>query len=357
MLSDAAATSAAIGGGAELTAPASTAVGGKLETLAASSSPYSAVASPIRHRRDNPTPAREPAGGATTAAAAGAVNGRLSPPTSPRTSPTDAASYGRDDPKYRHLNTNGSSSISSGYTSGLQPGTRASEILTRRLDVLERRANRMIWVSRWRTSAARCRARFENRLSRLLRHRWGRRLVGTSAVFLVGFSWFLLITAVVGPAGGSGGSGGGGVTAGGEKDGAGAAQSTPSYYRKIAGDNGVGPSLSDPWVVRDIEIAAADWGVSGGAPSQDDEEGGSRAAEGEAAALVVGGGAAAGVGKGWDGRVNTIVTGELKPAGEAKTRPKVDLLLVIFSGTSEVRGSFGFVFFACGKGVVRPVVA
>lgn len=341
--SDAAAAAAA---GAELTAPASTAVGG--ETMASVnsrllSSSYSAVASltPMRHRRDNPAPSRVPASAAGAAAAAAAVNGRFSPPPSPplRPAPTDIP-YASGDSKYHHISRSNNGSTSNGDSGFLPASAPRASSARHKLDLLERRVRRLLWNSRWRRAAGGLRARCENRLSRLLRHRLGRRLVFAAAVLLVALLWFLVITAVAGPAGGTGGGGTGGTVGsanGGEIDGAG--PRTPSYYRKISGEVGVGPSLDDPWVVRDIEIAAADWGLGGNGASDDEDSGvatGVALARGVEGTLVVGTGIPGGRREEWDGRVNSIVTGELQPVG-ARTRPKVDLLLVIFSGTSEVR--------------------
>ncbi|CAM9628784.1 unnamed protein product, partial [Hapterophycus canaliculatus] len=351
---------AAAAAGGELPAPASTAIGGERTALLASrssSSCYSAAASatPVRHRRDNPAPARVPASaagaGATAAAAAAAaaaaVHGRLSPPISPTFRPD---SPGRDESRYHHVAGDNKGSSTNGDR-GFRPGSASwAAAFRRELDLLERRFRRLLWYSRWRGAAGRLRVRLENRLSRLLRYRWGRRLVVAAAVLLVALASFLAITAVAGPAvggvgvGGSGTAGGAnGGGGGGEKDGTG--HRTPSYYRKIAGQVGVGPSMSDPWVVRDIEIAAADWGLAGVPAlekSGSGESGGNGAAkrvvlvgDGVEGPLAVGAAASGAEREKWDGRVNTIVTGDLQPVGGAKTRPKVDLLLVIFSGTSE----------------------
>lgn len=203
------------------------------------------------------------------------------------------------------------------------------------------------WRRRRTLAASLLDARFEiGGLSRLARHPWGRRLATAGAVLLAGAFWFAVIVAVAGPATGGGaaagdnnnndddnGANGGGGD--GDKDAAAAATVSRSYYRRIPGEFAVGPSLEDPWKVRDIEIAAADWGLEGSsddAAEIDSTEGG----EDEAESLGLGRRSAK-RGAEWDGRVNSIVMGELEPVGTAKTRPKVDLLLTIFSGTTEVR--------------------
>lgn len=155
-------------------------------------------------------------------------------------------------------------------------------------------------------------------------------MVFAAAVVLAGLFWFLVITAVVGPAGGGnrGGKRGGKNGANDNGDG------ERPYYRRIVGEVAVGPSLSDPWMVREIDIAAADWWSFHDGSSAD---GGSGADGSGATEDAIGGEEGGGRRRDeWDGRVNGVVTGELEPVGGAKTRPKVDLLLTIFSGSTEV---------------------
>lgn len=207
------------------------------------------------------------------------------------------------------------------------------------------------------------RARLRHRSARLLRHPWGRWL----ATVFVALLWFLVIKAVVGPAGGGGnhsgrggGTKGGGADRGGVEDGG----RRQSYYRRIVGEVAVGPSLSDPWKVREIDIAAADWGLGGGdgpldsggggGGSGDNGAGGSSGSSGSSRGGRGGGGAQGGgvevggrrkrergEGEGEeereDVRVNRVITGALEPVGGARTRTKVDLVLTIFSGPTEVR--------------------
>ena len=148
----------------------------------------------------------------------------------------------------------------------------------------------------------------------------------------------------------------------------------------------MGPSLSDPWRVREIQIAVAEWGLGSDVPQLLDEggDGGGGGLVGgfgvggvgvgggggdmggvispidrSSGGLPLGGGGASGVdgvggddgrgggqgrGKGalteeggweWDGRVNSVMTGELVPPG-GKTRANADLLLTIFSGSTGV---------------------
>lgn len=193
--------------------------------------------------------------------------------------------------------------------------------------------------------------------AKLLRRPWGRRLVTAASIVFVALLWFLAITAVVGPAGGNGslergGTAGGkkGGDPGGDRDG----DRHRSYYRRIVGEVAVGPSLSDPWKVREIDIAAADWGLGGDGPSDgggvgsgsgsgsggsgDSGSGVSSSRDDAQGGRVRAGGSSErerGVEE-WDGRVNGVITGALEPVGGAKTRPKVDLLLTIFSGRTEV---------------------
>ena len=195
-----------------------------------------------------------------------------------------------------------------------------------------RRTQRLLWAFWRRRTVQSLRAHVGRRLARLLRHTWGRRLVAAVSIFTVALLWFLAITAVVGPAGGGRGRrrGGGGTGKRGSGGGDGG-DGHPSYYRRITVEAAVGPSLSDPWKVREIDIAAADWGDYDGHGSS-----GGGGGMGENGA---GGEGGSGGWKEWDGQVNSVLTGELEPVGGAKTRPKVDLLLTIFSVSTEVRNN------------------
>ncbi|CAM9480562.1 unnamed protein product [Pylaiella littoralis] len=215
---------------------------------------------------------------------------------------------------------------------------------------------RLFWIFWRRRAGVGLRACLSHRSAKLLRRPWGRRLVTAASIVFVALLWFLAITAVVGPAGGNGslergGTAGGkkGGDPGGDRDG----DRHRSYYRRIVGEVAVGPSLSDPWKVREIDIAAADWGLGGDGPSDGGGVGsGSGSGSGDSGDSgsgvsssrddAQGGGVRAGGSserergvEEWDGRVNGVITGALEPVGGAKTRPKVDLLLTIFSGRTE----------------------
>ncbi|CAM9154468.1 unnamed protein product, partial [Laminaria digitata] len=113
-----------------------------------------------------------------------------------------------------------------------------------------------------------------SQVSALLRltHPYGPRLATAGAVLLAGLFWFLVITTLAGPPGGhpgadGGGRGSGGLSLGGtDKGGDGAGGDYQSYYTRIRGEVGVGPSLSDPWRVREIQIAVAEWGLGSDVP-------------------------------------------------------------------------------------------
>ena len=119
---------------------------------------------------------------------------------------------------------------------------------------------------------------------------------------------------------------------------------TPSYYTRIVSEIGVGPSLSDPWVVREIDLAVAEWGLglnsrpAAGVAMTSRSNG---AGAGVLPRPQSGGAKGKGVDTGWrqewewDERVNGVVIGDVVPANT--TRRHTDLLLTIFSGTTEVR--------------------
>ena len=303
-------------------------------------SPYSAALTGARrHARAGAAPASARSAGAAASEAAAAEGEAPS---------VDDARGGRECQK-RHArkNSNGdnnNSSSNSLRSTGAATGSATTPVAAAVLQW--RRARRLLWAFWRRRAVVSLRASLELRLSRLLRHTWGRRLVFAAAVVLAGLFWFLVITAVVGPAGGGGGGGRGGERGG--KNGAkGSDGGERPYYRRIVGEVGVGPSLSDPWIVREIDIAAADWGsfhdgssADGGGESGDSSGGGGGgvgASEGAAIGSEAGGGGGGRKKRDeWDGIVNGVVTGELEPVGGAKTRPKVDLLLTIFSGSTEV---------------------
>lgn len=160
-------------------------------------------------------------------------------------------------------------------------------------------------------------------------------------VLLTSLLWFLTLTAWAGPPVS--------LPAG--------DHSSPSYYERIAGATGVGPSLRDPWVVREIDLAAADlWGQgSGGGSDTVGVVGGGvgGAGDGAGAARLLGGGNVVGVataeaganrvqqrevavagGMAWDGVVNEVMMGPLVDGN--RTLPSADLLLTIFSGNTGV---------------------
>lgn len=257
------------------------------------------------------------------------------------------SSRGRRDGEERHI-----SSRNSNGRGGASPSEGCGVAGAR---LWRRTTQRFLWIFWRRRAVVNLRARLRHRTAKLLRHPWGRRLITTAAVVFVALFWFLVITAVVGPAGGNSKSKKGvngdkkGGDPGGDKD----SDRHRSYYRRIDGKVAVGPSLSDPWKVREISIAAADWGLGGSGPSDDGGGGGSG---GDVSDSGSSGSRSRGDAQGrrvkagggnkreeeeeeeeWDGRVNSVITGALEPVGRAKTRPKVDLLLTIFSGTTEVR--------------------
>lgn len=282
-------------------------------------SPYSAAPTGTRRHARAGASARSATAAASEAAAADEA------------SSVDAPGGGEWQKHHTRKNSNGNSNGSSNplrNTGAAATGPAAAPVAAAGL--LWRRARRLLWTFWRRRAVVSLRANLEHKLSRVLRHIWGRRLVFAAAVVLAGLFWFLVITAVVGPAGG----GGGGKN--GAKDGDGGER---PYYRRIVGEVAVGPSLSDPWMVREIDIAAADWGsfhdgssADGGGDGSSGSGGSGGAREGGAIGSEAGGGRKRDE---WDGRVNGVVTGELEPIG-AKTRPKVDLLLTIFSGSTEV---------------------
>ncbi|CAN0264331.1 unnamed protein product [Ectocarpus sp. 12 AP-2014] len=276
-------------------------------------------------------------------------SGGARPLASAPTAPADA-SRGSRHYRTRSASSGGggtaSSSSSSAAPRGAGDGPRR----------LLRRTQRLLWAF-WRRrralAASLLGAHSEiGGLSRFSRHHpWGRRLATAGAVLLAAAFWFAVIVAVVGPATGRRSAGdnnkGDDSANGGGRDGdKGAVDVSRQYYRRIPGEFAVGPSQADPWMVRDIEIATAEWGLEGGgggdASSEDDGRGGDAAeidstegGEGEAAGSLGLGRRSGKRGREWDGRVNSVVLGELEPVGTAKTRPKVDLLLTIFSGTTE----------------------
>lgn len=179
---------------------------------------------------------------------------------------------------------------------------------------------------------------------------------------MASLSWFLIITAIVGPPGGKshlgsqGIIGGGGVYTGGIRagsDGQGnvADDAYRSYYTRIVSEVGVGPSLTDPWVVREIDIAAAEWDwdsaditADGDDVLADGVDGGHQMSTILTVADREGDGGDARGGHGgrgrkveWDGRVKTVVTGDLVPEGQSLV--SADLLLTIFSGSTGVSGT------------------
>lgn len=175
----------------------------------------------------------------------------------------------------------------------------------------------------------------KSRRIKLLRKRWVPRLLAAVSVFVTGALWFVVITASAGPpepreAPRNGGNSGG----------------PSSYYQRISGAVGIGPSIDDPWVVREIEIAAAGWhiktgrlgrGIGGNDAGGGVGDGGMLSYKNVDGVLVGSDGEVQreGVG-GWDGEVNRIVTGPL--VANNATLPNTDLLLTIFSGNSKVRG-------------------
>lgn len=162
----------------------------------------------------------------------------------------------------------------------------------------------------------------------------GARLLPIVGVLLAGIFWFLLIAAVAGPP-----EENSRIAKTGENSGSRDKAVHHSYYRRIVSEVGVGPSLSDPWVVKEIELAVAEWrpglnygktgvGLTGSR--------GTAGASGMRVPLEGGGGSVGGEQSGWewDGRVNTMVIGDVVPKGTI--RRHTDLLLTIFSGTTEV---------------------
>ncbi|CAM9135253.1 unnamed protein product [Ectocarpus sp. 6 AP-2014] len=310
---------------------------------------------PRRHKRrgsSSAAAAREtaleapllPSGGAQKrSGGSGGARPLASAPTAPADAPRGSRHY-----RASSASSGGGVTASSG-TSSAAPAA-ASDGCRRLL----RRTQRLLWTF-WRRrralAASLLGARSEiGGLSRLARYPLGRRLATAGAVLLATAFWFSVIVAVAGPATGGRAAGdnnkGDDNANGSGRDGdKGAADVSRSYYRRIPGEFAVGPSLGDPWMVRDIEIATADWGLEGGggdASSEDDGRGGDAAGkdsteggEGEAAGSLGLGRRSGKRGTEWDGRVSSVVMGELEPVGTAKTRPKVDLLLTIFSGTTE----------------------
>ncbi|CAM9650364.1 unnamed protein product [Ectocarpus fasciculatus] len=309
---------------------------------------------PRRHKRrgSSASAARETAGGAAAPLPPSGAQKRSGGSGGARplaSSPAASADASRGSRHYhaRSSSGGGGTATSSNGSSAAAPAA-ASDGRRRLL----RRTQRLLWAF-WRRrralAASLLGARSEiGGLSRPARHPWGRRLAAAGAVLLAAAFWFAVIVAVAGPATGGGGAAGDNNKEGasakgsggdGDKDAAGVSR---SYYRRVPGESAVGPSLADPWMVRDIEIAAADWGLEGGGgggdASSEDDVGGD-AAEIDSMQGVAG---SLGLerrsgkrGTEWDGRVNSIVMGELEPVGTAKTRPKVDLLLTIFSGTTK----------------------
>lgn len=166
----------------------------------------------------------------------------------------------------------------------------------------------------------------------------GARLLPIVGALLAGVFWFLLIAAVAGPPVGDGR----GAKARGN-NGSGDRAGDHSYYTRIVSEVGVGPSLSDPWVVREIELAAAEWGPGLGYGEVGVGLTASRGMAGSSGMRVPleGGGASAGEHQSrweWDERVNTMVIGDVVPEGTI--RRHTDLLLTIFSGTTEVSTTY-----------------
>lgn len=139
---------------------------------------------------------------------------------------------------------------------------------------------------------------------------------------------------------------------------------TPTYFHRLSAAAGVGPSLGDPWVVRDIYLAAADWqgprvdpgdvmslGARAGGGGVRGRGGGAGLLWGNAvgAAAVEKGvldgvqrqqPAAAAAVADWDEAVNGVFAGPL--AANNETLVHADLLLTIFSGTAKASTSERF---------------
>lgn len=205
-------------------------------------------------------------------------------------------------------------------------------------NVLFSRPRLLLWTFWRRRQVVRLRTIVSAYLLRVRRHPMGARLLPIVGVLLSGVFWFLLIAAIAGPPVGNGRSAKTGENAG-RRDKA----IHHSYYRRIVSEVGVGPSISDPWVVREIELAAAEWGPGLDYGKVGVGLTGSRGTVGASGMRVPldGGGASVGEEQSqweWDGRVNTMVIGDVMPKGAI--RRHTDLLLTIFSGTTEVGTAF-----------------
>lgn len=167
---------------------------------------------------------------------------------------------------------------------------------------------------------------------KLRQNRWAPTATNAAAVLAVGVLWFLLITALVGAPGNSSAN-------------LAESEGQPEYYKRVSGV-GVGPSLYDRWLVRDIKLAITDWDggdLAGGEGKFGAQRGGAK--DGAVAKRIRQGGRAKSEGDTtdrWssqvpsrsDVRVNRIATGPL--VAENTTRTKTDLLITIFSGTTRV---------------------
>ncbi|CAM9097896.1 unnamed protein product, partial [Ascophyllum nodosum] len=217
--------------------------------------------------------------------------------------------------------------------------------------VLLSRSRQLLWTFWRRRQVVRLRTGVSARVARLRRHPWGDRLLLATATLLAGVFWFLVIFAVAGPpVVGETGLGKEGKDEDSNYGGGGASgedtSRTPSYYTRIVSEIGVGPSLSDPWVVREIDLAVAEWGLglnsrpAAGVAMTSRSNG---AGAGVLPRPQSGGAKGKGVDTGWrqewewDERVNGVVIGDVVPANT--TRRHTDLLLTIFSGTTEADAS------------------
>lgn len=198
------------------------------------------------------------------------------------------------------------------------------------------RLRRLLWtiyrrsqlLRRMDTTSPSVMAAFHAGASRWRRHRREPAVVTSTAVLIAALLWFLLIIALAGPPGRPKGSKRGN-------------EAYPQYYRRISGI-GVGPSLSDPWIVDEIRLAGSGWDLRGltdvGGGTMLRETRGSMTWEGVNSVRGMKGNETNSEStlspSGWDVRANRIETGPL--AMDNDSLPKADLLITIFSGTQPV---------------------